>query len=802
MAREGSFPEKGRFSKVHLISIALIVIVMVILVGLLYLQDGEDVKETAICGEDCHSENFAGYNDPQENSFMAVHLEKDVDCWDCHQGEDVEDKEDESHGEITTGSCEVLCHRGVDWEITAPDNLMIWHPYTENGTDITNLDTLDNCVECHDPRLDSSGLGADTCTICHDISQEELEDHGEDSCSLASCHSDSPDMTINKTGHLEVEGHCNLCHNKGHPEEAFVPYTLEMGNETFTIDYDFCSSCHEDIKSDLNDTGGSHEVALCNQCHTEHDYEVDCTDCHDDSDIPHEYEGEFADCRKCHVRGGHEPVNLDFTAFSSLDISETFCGSSSCHREDVFDEVNEKFAGDLHGEADFDEDCIQCHDTHSENVQCFSCHDVKKEPEHDITAPFDDCTRCHVDGHDNSNITFYNFDPTELNGTFCEACHEGSMQEIENGAPEHVASACQTCHENARGEAQPPAHSVASPYNECTKCHDTAHDSKKISAFDVTFSNNDFCASCHTDPPMNQVSLFNQYGEGHKIQPGTCSPSCHSDHTAKKLCTTDSCHSGTSYPLRHPDYVSTECLDCHWSAHDPTNSAKTPGSTLSQKQYLKIYYKQDQVRMKGTFSWISRGNHTLGDPCTPCHESATTIKYPNSSLPKLNSSGEDCSQGCHGWIDPVSSSEPYALLSSSTSNHTIRIFNDASLGGCAGYCHQEDPSQPDYVDPEHGVITNCLDSLCHGGGFEGGNLSAMHRAHVHGLENTTYDCFSLCHTDLDTSDHDDCLWCHSHYAKYGTLPATQSLIEGGCYGCHKSGHDPSLLADNPCSECH
>ena len=53
--------------------------------------------------------------------------------------------------------------------------------------------------------------------------------------------------------------------------------------------------------------------------------------------------------------------------------------------------IGNELGGKLHGEEDFDEDCIQCHTTHSDEVLCFSCHDKEKEPDHDILEHFDDC---------------------------------------------------------------------------------------------------------------------------------------------------------------------------------------------------------------------------------------------------------------------------------------------------------------------------------------------------------------------------------------------------------------------------
>jgi hypothetical protein len=216
---------------------------------------------------------------------------------------------------------------------------------------------------------------------------------------------------------------------------------------------------------------------------------------------------------------------------------------------------------------------------------------------------------------------------------------------------------------------------------------------------------------------------------------------------------------------------------------------------------MENYYIHNKIRLKNTFSWVVRGDHKIGEPCDLCHDSAVETKYTNSSLLLLNITGSDCSEGCHDWIDLNTTLDPFILINTSTTKHNSEIFNNASRGGCGSFCHQEDPSQPDLNGSQHGVISNCLDAQCHGSQFKGGNQSKGHQDHEKGLEDAQVACYSVCHTDID-ADHNDCLGCHGHYEKYGKVPATEKLIAGGCYGCHKSGHDPGLLPDNPCKECH
>ena len=807
---------RTKLSGKHYLIFLIIGIIVAIAIGMLYLEDQE---EPAVCGEDCHEENYQGYNNPENNSFMTAHLDNDVTCWDCHSGEDIKDKSEDLHGEVTVENCLADCHEDVDWLMEAPQDSMddenptrsIWHPFTDEGTNVNELKTLESCLNCHDPRANSFGLEAETCMLCHHITQEEMEKHGEDTCSYSSCHQDTPEMRVNKTGHIAVDGHCSRCHNDLHPQEALVAYSIDFDSVTFIANTSFCGTCHEVAVMELNETGGSHEDETCTECHLEHDNVADCTTCHAENDIPHTVGEFYGECSSCHIEGGHNPTMIEFSLFPSQTLSENFCSSTSCHAIDVYEEIDSELGGKLHGKEDFTEDCLSCHQTHSDDVLCFSCHDVKKEPEHDISVPYDNCSRCHSDGHDNENITFINFDEMELDRLFCEECHEGTSQELVDGSLGHSTLACQKCHENARGDAvdctschstmgmaNPPGHSTEAPFDECGQCHDSGHNPRQISLFNVSFTNNDFCASCHTDEPLNQYTIFSIYGGLHEQQFVTCTLSCHTGHEKEITCTVAQCHRDTLYPAQHSSYSSKQCLKCHNSAHDPNNAAPQQGSSLSQRDYMSNYYIFSDFKLYLSFSWNPRGNHELGESCIQCHNSPVETVYPNSSLPVINSTGTDCAQGCHDWIDSDNAGDPFLLINASATKHNTEIFNNASRGGCAGYCHQADPQQPIVNGTGHGAIANCLDAKCHGHEFEGTNQT--HMDHREGLEDAGLDCFSLCHTD-DT-DHSDCYGCHTQHAKDGTVPTSARPLNGGCYDCHKSGHDPGLLPENPCKDCH
>jgi hypothetical protein len=144
--------KKIRFSRFRVISLILIGIAVVIIISLLYLGQNGDETTPSVCGEDCHEDNYLGYNDPQVNSFMEAHLETNVECWYCHIGEDVKDKSNEPHGEITPTRCMAGCHVAFDWKLEDAQGEEFWHPHTENGTNLDILENVDSCINCHDAR--------------------------------------------------------------------------------------------------------------------------------------------------------------------------------------------------------------------------------------------------------------------------------------------------------------------------------------------------------------------------------------------------------------------------------------------------------------------------------------------------------------------------------------------------------------------------------------------------------------------------------------------------------------------------
>jgi hypothetical protein len=840
---------KARITGVLLILMAFIAVGAVIFVVGHFLEWHETNE---MCGEMCHAMEgpYDSYTQPKNNTMMEVHFEEDVPCAQCHSGpgfiglgtsflpvpnEGLHQyvlgyDEDDLGGHVPAENCIKGCHEeaGVDWKFEAPmpkgqgyneidgviewDRREIYHPMTQNGTSVEALKKLETCLDCHDARDNSFGFAAEACHICHDIEDEEMEAHGESTCSMATCHRDKDGNPVQPklTGHNTVTDHCMECHSRDHPEDAFVPYTITNSKgTTFVVNSTFCSDCHKETYEELSVTNPKHfQENDCTECHLEHKTRPDCLTCHDEESVykpDHIITEPFNNCTNCHERGGHDPKKITFSAYidDNVLVSRDFCNNTACHKTDVYDEFEDS---KLHTQEDFTKECLTCHDVHEADVDCSECHvagGIGGVPEHSQSQPFDDCTSCHTDGHIPSQLNFTTFQETfqiSIADDFCVECHADEKNELTDLGLGHSNQDCSSCHDthnkedvnctschSAAGIAPEPPHLAQTPYDDCTSCHESGHAPKEIT-FGISIQT-DFCAevSCHGGPG-GTATIFESYGGRHN-NPQDCK-NCHSSHEVGLKCSeVPGCHSGA--PTDHdPSYKFEQCLNCHESTHDPLKKAPSLGSALSQRDYMSSYFVLNTTDMTESFRWIERGNHDLAfDPrngdCAQCHPDSETTIYPISAQPLMNVSGLDCAGSCHEWIDPITTGTPISLINDS-SNPFFRhfdIFNSTTSGGCVGTCHQSDPSAPVFDGSGHGEITDCLNSDCHGGGF---TLSgSTHTDHQDMLTwtNPNLECYTVCHKGgID----------------YG------EPIDGGCYDCHKSGHDPRILTTSPCytATCH
>jgi hypothetical protein len=830
---------KTRVTGVLLILLAFIAVGAVIfVVG--HALEWHETNE--MCGELCHAMEgpYNSYTKPKNNTMMETHFEEDIGCAQCHSGpgfiglarsflpvpeEGLREyligyDEDDLGGHVPAENCIKGCHQEaeVDWRFEAPmpqgqgyneingtiewDRREIYHPMTQNGTSLDELKKLETCLDCHDARDNSIGFTKNACSECHDVDESDLDEH-------AMTTYEGKGVPIPKTpkltGHNTVEDNCMVCHNRDHPDDAFVPYDNPIKNSLgrlIEVNASFCNDCHQEDYNQMSVINSKHfQENDCTECHLEHKTRPDCLSCHvegSDYTPTHNVTEPYDDCTICHEEGGHNPEKVTFSAQNKGLVSKDFCINVACHETDVFKTIEDSKP---HSLQTFTDECLSCHDTHEVDVDCTSCHvdggfdGSLNTTKHNDTQPFDDCTSCHTDGHEPDRLNFTNFqdiNQISIDNEFCNECHQDEQTELTNSGLGHAPEDCSSCHETHekedvdclschvdQGPAPEPTHSILTPYDDCTSCHESGHAPKDIT-FQISPLERDFCAevSCHGGPD-GTATIFENYGENHEALYNECI-SCHSKHEVGKTCTDSGCHS--SPPATHDTGLTDEeCLDCHDSAHNPLNRAPVPGYSLSQREYMNATFILNITDMTQSFRWMDRGNHPDNDTCVDCHTDYDVPIYPASAQILMNVSGVDCSNSCHEWIDPITTGNPFTLLNQSSNPFPkhMEIFNNATSGGCAGTCHQAIPSSPILDGTGHGEIANCLNAGCHRSGFEStGPIHDTHEDMVNDYEVLTgVACGEVCHK-----------W----PLGFG------EPIDGGCYDCHKSGHDPVVMQTSVC----
>jgi hypothetical protein len=840
---------RAKINGVALILLAFVAVAAVIIIMGHFLEWHETNE---FCGEMCHAMEgpYNSYTQPKNNTFMQVHYENDVPCAQCHSGPGFiglgtsflpVPKEmlgeyitgydpDDFGGHVPSENCLKGCHEDakVDWKFQGPmpkgegyfeingegqwQLKDVYHPFTENSTNLKELREIEICQDCHDPRDNSFGFSAEACHVCHDIEDEELEHHGERTCDMASCHRNELGEPVQPklTGHNTVIDHCMECHSRDHPDDAFVPYIVTNSvGKTLMVNGSFCGDCHFEISEEFKDIGSKHyEENDCTDCHLEHKSRPDCLDCHNQGsgiEPEHNITSPYDDCNICHTQGGHNPQNVTIQIqrldMDSRNLSKYFC--NSCHQDDVYDNI---INNTLHTREEFTDDCLACHEEHEADVECLECHKeggfegLVDTPQHITIEPYDVCLDCHTNGHipESLNLTFYvDTHESPIENDFCADCHSFQKQQLTDFGANHTSQDCYSCHKTHEdddvdcftchtdgGLAPLPSHDIENQFGDCLSCHESGHTPVNIT-FGVSNIANDFCAdiSCHGGSD-GVVSQFQNYSGNHKAIFPVCTD-CHNSHSDDRTCKEVGCHS--SSPTGHTvDYTFEQCLECHDTTHSPLKLPLRPGYLLSQREYMSTYFNLDIVDMTNSFTWVPRGNHDEYDDCMECHSDAKTPIYPPGAQSLMNVNSTDCSLGCHSWINTTSTGNPYDLFISATEwvNHT-KIFDNTTYGGCAGKCHQQDVQNPVYNGTGHGAINSCLTYNCHGQGSDGflGKTHDDHKKHVDDFTPITgVECREICHKLGPTSNGDP--------------------IDGGCYDCHKSGHDPSIMVSSPCSGCH
>lgn len=436
-----------------LLFIGMIVIVIAGTVAFEYMESPE------FCGTFCHIMNpyYDSYLQPGNNSIMAVHVENEIGCSNCHDEPGIIGKiegllgaipeayyyytntydPEDLGGEFSREAC-LKCH----------DNSIANIP----GYVTTAADTIINphsdetkCTDCHNFHHEGFGLSENACSVCHGTSLDNFEgmllDHGE-----------------------TAGTDCMSCHNRVHPDDALISFTEYPA----LINTDFCSDCHAGNVERLSI--GEHESSSCLECHNEHGaLSVDFNNCDESChDTPSEHDATVSSCSVCH----------DLTTIHlkpGVDLGELFSDilCSICHAAEnsAYESTFTLESLEIYG----DNGCIDCH----------SEHKAISYP-HRETSPFNDCSSCHSTYdeastvHDRTGVSYLGF--SGITNDFCSDCHAGELTRLSREL--HNTWKCIECHSE---------HGILKiDFSTCESCHDSPsdHDTSLTSCTDPT---------CHDD---------------------------------------------------------------------------------------------------------------------------------------------------------------------------------------------------------------------------------------------------------------------------------------------------------------
>jgi predicted CXXCH cytochrome family protein len=587
--------------------IGLFILAMIVYVLVITYEYTESPE---FCAKACHSmEPYTEtYENPGNNTVLKVHRDNDVVCADCHNGpgflgtaetrieglgmlfaEITGDFDpDKFKGHVPNEFCEKSgCHDDVDWKIQAVDG-DIYHPFTNDGEN--SPVTGDLCVDCHNPRLGGTGLAKNSCNICHDVTDEELEAHEVRTCGQTTCHGEDVEGG-HRPGQRPKEDACINCHNRLHPDDAKIPfsfvdnYVREGVDINLTVNDEFCSDCHRENY----DLFTAVSTGSCQDCHVRHK----------EKESPHKEPTEEAfNCSECHVKipTEHNPNVVSFkNIFFSLE--NDFC--LDCHQPEY--------------------DAFLSHNT-GKCIDCHSNHEIPEPPHVIPTMAYETCTKCHVeipDKHNAKIVDYQNFPSAQIDNVFCASCHftEYTFYTTNN------TGRCTECHE--KHESPKPAHIDSGLYQNCDSCHMNIvdqHDPRDVTYQNFPFSEvtNEFCSICHNDEYVAYTENVTP-----KIEEiyGGCTD-CHNEHRQ------------TTYPHRINDQYN-DCFDCHTNyhrdttIHDPTGIEYRNFTATLENEFCSDCHQNpfDSLTDKSD----PDKKHTTRD-CTNCHKEHREVQVQFSDV--------------------------------------------------------------------------------------------------------------------------------------------------------------------------
>jgi len=423
--------------------------------------------------------------------------------------------------------------------------------------------------------------------------------------------------------HLEGMANCTKCHNLG-----------------ARVSNDKCLDCHQEIALRIKEQRGYHYSAEvkgkeCIKCHSEHhgrEFQMIRFDAgsFDHKLAGYDLHGSHAElrCEDCH--------KSEFIADPRIKLkSSTYLGLNqkciSCHR-------------DYH-QGTLSPDCLSCHDFNvfkpasgfehqrtrfklrgkHARVKCLECHKISVyngiEMQEFASVPFENCTSCHEDVHNNK------FGPN------CIQCHSEEsftkIKQFENfnhsltNYPlegKHQFVTCNSCHKNK--------YTAAIKHKNCSDCHsDYHHDEFKGQGVSPD------CSDCHSTTGFDRSNFTI---EKHNLTAFELKGA----HLATPCF---ACHKKTNrWSFRE---IGKQCIDCHEDIHV---------SCLDEKYYPEArcvnchnndrWSDIDFDHSKTNFQL--EGAH-LSISCRSCHFKSDELGNSYQEFAQLSSNCVNCHQDVH-----------------------------------------------------------------------------------------------------------------------------------------------------------
>ena len=468
------------------------------------------------------------------------------------------------HGDSFNADCK-SCHTSDSWDV---DFRETGFQHDTTGFVLDGQHSETSCISCHQTLVfnevgnecvschaDVHGMTVgNDCMRCHstatwlvDIIPELHEQNGfplfgaHDLISCVECHTGQTSLQWTRIGN-----ECSDCHMADF-QATTEPNHVESG---FSTD---CIECHLPTNDIWSPEGGEfhsyfpltqgHDIADCNECHTNETFvglSSECVDCHlsdyENTQNPnHTSAGFSTNCVDCHTTEVGWKSSLggggEFHNFFPLTLGHDIQSCAECHNTNDY--------------TDISSDCYSCHQADYLSTE---------SPNHKQADISTDCKTCHTTNPGWTPADFpasqHSFFPLTgvHNISTCTECHVTDSYS-------DASSECISCHRDDYEQTTNPNHQSAGFNTECTSCHGTTsgwtpakftdHDSQFFPIYSGKHRGEwNSCYECHVNETYSSFSCLE----------------CH-EHRQSKM---DDEHRG----IRNYVYESSACLNCHPDGRD------------------------------------------------------------------------------------------------------------------------------------------------------------------------------------------------------------------------------------------